>query len=511
MSMMTTARETERKFDAAECDLLPILSGMSEVGGQMGPEDQVLEAVYFDTRDLRLVRAGVTLRRRSGGDDAGWHLKLPRGGDSRDELRVPLGRSETGSAPPEELASLTRAYARGARLRPVATLTTRRRRWQLFDGESEPVAEVVDDHVTAHTLGSQTTAKSWREVEVELVGHGKPELLDRVERRLGKAGVRRAGSASKLARLLGDRLPARLPSPALDAGSPAGCVVLAYLGSHAEEITRYDPRVRQQVPDAVHRMRVATRRMRSALQVFGKLIERDRARRLTAELKWLAEVLGPARDLEVLRERFDEATATLPVEEVAGPVAQRFTRYFAPREAAAADDVRAALDSPRYFALLDDIDALLTDPALTRRGRRPACRELPRLIARVDTKVTRRMRRADQQRPGPARDAALHEVRKAAKRLRYATEVALPVLGKPARRFRKRVKAVQQLLGEHHDAVVARPVLREIGMQAHLDGENGYTFGLLHGQQSIETQRVEGALPAAWRRLTGCKRRRWLG
>lgn len=98
----------------------------------------------------------------------------------------------------------------------------------------------------------------------------------------------------------------------------------------------------------------------------------------------------------------------------------------------------------------------------------------------------------------------------AAKRLRYATEVALPVLGKPARRFGKRVKAVQQLLGEHHDAVVAGPVLREIGMQAHRDGENGYTFGLLHGQQNAVIHSAEGALPAAWSRLTDRKRRRWL-
>ncbi len=508
--MVTSARETERKFDATERDPLPILSGISGVGDQTGPEEQVLEAVYFDTRDLRLARAGITLRRRSGGDDAGWHLKLPHGGDTRDELRVPLGRSKTNNAAPAELAALTRAQARGAKLRPVASVTTTRRRWRLSDGDGEPVAEVVDDHVTAHTLGSQTTAKSWREIEVELVGRGNPELLDRVERRLGKAGIRRSGSASKLARLLGDQLPVRPPAPATDAKSPAGRAVLAYLGGHAGEITRYDPSVRQQVPDAVHRMRVATRRMRSALQVFGKVIERDRARRLTAELKWLAEVLGPARDLEVLRERFHEATTALPAEEVAGPVKQRFTRYFARREAAAADNVQAALDSPRYFALLDDIDALLTDPPLTRRGRRPARRELPRLIRRVDTKVIRRMRRADRQRAGSTREAALHEVRKAAKRLRYATEVALPVLGKPARRFRKRVKAVQQLLGEHHDAVVARPVLREIGMQAHRDGENGYTFGLLHGQHNAVIHSTEGALPAAWRRLTARKRRRWL-
>ncbi|MGH3939072.1 MAG: CHAD domain-containing protein [Pseudonocardiaceae bacterium] len=508
--MVTTTRETERKFDAAEHDLLPILNGMSEVGEQTGPEEQALEAVYYDTRDLRLARGGVTLRRRSGGDDPGWHLKLPGDGDSRDELRVPLGHPENDNTPPDELAALTRAHARGAQLRPIAQVMTRRRRWRLTDDAGAPVLEVVDDHVAAHTLGSQTTAKRWREIEVELLDQDQPELLDRVERRLGKAGIRRSDAASKLARLLGNRLPGRPAAPAPNARSRAGRAVLAYIGRHAEEILRYDPLVRQQVPDALHQMRVATRRIRSVLQVFGKVIDQDRARRLIGELKWLGDVLGPARDLEVLQERFEEATAAQPAEEVVGPIQQRFTRYFARREAEAAADVQAALDDPRYFALLNDLDTLLSDPPLTRRGRRRARRELPRLINRIDNKVTRRMRHADQQRPGSTREVALHEVRKAAKRLRYATEVTIPVFGKPARRFRKRIKTVQQLLGEHHDAVVSRPVLREIAMQAHLDGENGYTFGILHGQQSEVISRLEDALPRARHRLAARKQRRWL-
>jgi CHAD domain-containing protein len=257
-------------------------------------------------------------------------------------------------------------------------------------------------------------------------------------------------------------------------------------------------------------MRVAARRMRSTLQAYGKVIQPDRARWLIGELKWLGDVLGSTRDLEVLQERFEVATAALPVHEVAGPVRRRFTRYFARREATAADEVRAALDDPRYLALLNEIDAVHTPPPLTRGGRRPARRELPRLIRRVERKMLRRMRRADQQPPGAARDAALHEVRKAAKRLRYATEAARPVIGKPARRFGKRVKAVVKLLGAHHDAVVAGPVLREIGLQAHREGDNGYTYGLLHGQQRTEIHDAEHALPAAWRRLTARKSRRWL-
>ncbi|MGH3930672.1 MAG: CYTH domain-containing protein, partial [Pseudonocardiaceae bacterium] len=174
MSMVTTTRETERKFDAAEHDLLPILSGLAEVGDQTGPEEQALEAVYYDTRDLRLARGGSTLRRRSGGDDAGWHLKLPGGGDSRDELRVPLGHTANDNAPPEELAALTRVHARGAKLQPIAQVMTRRRRWRLADDAGEPVIEVVDDHVAAHTLGARTTTKRWREVEIELLDQGKP-------------------------------------------------------------------------------------------------------------------------------------------------------------------------------------------------------------------------------------------------------------------------------------------------------------------------------------------------
>ena len=94
-----------------------------------------------------------------------------------------------------------------------------------------------------------------------------------------------------------------------------------------------------------------------------------------------------------------------------------------------------------------------------------------------------------------------HEARKASKRLRYAAEAASPVLGKPAKRLVKLVKHVQELLGDHQDAVVARPVLREIGIQAHLDGENGFTYGLLHQMQTEAGRLHEGDITATWRNL----------
>ncbi|HYZ09570.1 MAG TPA: CYTH and CHAD domain-containing protein [Pseudonocardiaceae bacterium] len=499
--MATTVRETERKYEAVDGVELPGWAGLAGVEGLVGPEDHTLEAVYYDTEDLRLARAGVTLRRRRGGDDAGWHLKLPVGGDSRDEVRVSDARGGRRRTPPAELMGLTRAVSRGAPLAPVAELTTARRRWQLTDDDSRVLVEVVDDHVSAHTLGASTSGMSWREVEVELGGHGDPDLLDRVEERLFKAGVRRSDAGSKLARLLAERLPGRAPAPRLGRQATVGEVVLAYLREQADAIQWGDPAVRQDIPDAVHKMRVATRRMRSALQAYGKVIDRSATRELTDELKWLAGVLGDARDLEVLQARFTHAVAELPDELVVGPVQARLTRFFAGREADARSALIAALDSDRYLALLAAIDRLLADPPLTPRARSKAPRELPALVGRAHRRVAAHVKVADRLPPGNRRDVEWHEARKASKRLRYAAEAAAPALGKPANRLVKQVKHVQELLGDHQDAVVARPVLREIGIAAHLDGENGFTYGLLHQQQTEAGRLHEGDITTAWRDL----------
>jgi CHAD domain-containing protein len=493
-------RETERKYEIGDEVELPGWSGLAGVQSLVGPEEQTLEAVYHDTDDLRLAQAGVTLRRRRGGDDAGWHLKLPAGGDSRDEVRVGDARSGRRRTPPAELVGLTRALTRGARLGPVAELTTRRRRWRLTDDDGRVLIEVVDDHVSGNTMGSSTTGLSWREVEVELGGDGDPELLDRVERRLFEAGVRRSDARSKLARLLGDRLPTPAPAPRLGRRAMAGEVVLAYVREQAEAIVSGDAAVRQDAPDSVHQTRVATRRMRSALQAYGKVIDRSATRELTDELKWLAGVLGEARDLEVLHARFDHGVDGLPDELVVGPVRARLTRFFSGREADARTALIAALDSDRYLALLAAIDELLAEPPLTRRARNRARRELPALIGRAFRRVDGHVQAAAHL-SGDERDTEWHEGRKAAKRLRYAAEAAEPVLGAPAGRLVKQVKHVQEVLGDHQDAVVARPVIREIGMQAHLDGENGFTFGVLHEREAAGMQLVASEVEGAFRKL----------
>ncbi|WP_367131539.1 CHAD domain-containing protein [Saccharothrix sp. HUAS TT1] len=490
--MSTSVHETERKYEAPGGTALPELADLPGVAAVAGPEEQRLEAVYYDTSDLRLARAGLTLRRRTGGDDAGWHLKLPAGVDTREEVRLPPGRA--AKHPPKELGSLVQVHARGRELAPVARIQTRRERRQLVDAKGRLLAEVVEDLVTGQGSAEDSHVDSWREIEVELGERGDVALLDRVEARLAEAGIARSRSSSKLGRVLADRIATTTSPTGARKAVSAGDVVLAYLREQADKLKHEDPRVRRGGDDAVHQMRVATRRMRSALQAFGTIVERERTRALTEELKWLAGVLGEARDLEVLRARFEDGVAALDQELVLGPVPAQLTRHFAPLETAAHESVVTALDGGRYFALLDAVDALVVAPPFTPAARGKAAKVLPKLIDRSYRRLAKRAEEAHD-------DFGLHEARKAAKRLRYAVEVSEPAFGKQAAKYRKKLKAVQELLGEHQDGVVARPVLRELGAKAQLDGENGFTFGLLHGLETAAAQRVEDRFPAVWRDL----------
>ena len=278
-------------------------------------------------------------------------------------------------------------------------------------------------------------------------------------------------------------------------------MVVAYLREQAAAIRRYDVEVRRDSDDAVHQLRVATRRARSVLQAYGKLIEREQTRRLTDELKWLAGVAGEARDLEVLRDRFGAAVAAQPPANLLGPVKARLTVWFAPREAAARTRLLQALDGTRYLDLLDALDALIADPPFTASAAEPARKELPRQLARSFRRMQQHMDLADGL-TGAARDLELHEGRKAAKRLRYATEAAEPALGGAAGKLVSHTKKVQEVLGEHQDAVVAAPVLREIAIAASGAGESSFTWGVLYGLETC-TGVDEAALAPAWAGL--CK------
>jgi CHAD domain-containing protein len=501
--MAVNVNETETKYDAPTGAVLPRLDGLPQVAGTFRPAREQLEAEYYDTGDLRLIRAGITLRRRRGGEDAGWHLKLPTGADTRREVRLPLGGG--GQPVPGELAGLIRAYTRGEPLRPVARIATSRQRLILLGQAGESLAEVAADDVSAQALGDSVAVSSWHEVEVELTGGGR-KLLKAADELLRRGGLRPAGRSAKLRRALAGQLPEPAPPAPLTSSSTAGQVVLAYLRTYADRLKSLDPMVRRDEPDAVHQMRVATRRLRSTLRSFGKIIRHDGTQRLAAELKWLGTVLGEARDADVLAGQLLAGLRETAPELVIGPVQARVQAHFAPVRADARTALLEALDSQRYFSLLDELDTLIEKPPFTPQAARPAVDVLPAAARRPYRQVRRRMSRARRAPAGQPTHEALHQARKAAKRARYAGEAMAPAIGKKARRFAKQMKAVQSVLGDHHDTVIARPVDRELGISAHLAGENAFSYGLLYGRDTCNGEQLQAQ---AWRTWNRASRRRY--
>jgi inorganic triphosphatase YgiF len=187
--------EIERTYEVDATFELPALSDLGEVDG---PAERLLDATYYDTADLRLLAAKVTFRRRTGGDDAGWHVKLPAGVDARKEVR-----RELSDEIPAELVELVAGISGGAQLAPAARISTRR----LVSTLGGDVAEICDDHVSAEVfLAGHESSEQWRELEVELVG-GDRSVFESVEERLFAAGAKPASVGSKLGRLLGPYLP----------------------------------------------------------------------------------------------------------------------------------------------------------------------------------------------------------------------------------------------------------------------------------------------------------------
>jgi len=505
--MAVSATETETKYDAAGDTVLPALDSLPQVARTTAAGEERLEAEYYDTEDLRLLRAGITLRRRRGGSDAGWHLKLPLGPQTREEIRLPLGPS--GRPVPRELAELVAARTRGAALLPMATITTRRQRVSLLDSSGEPLAEMADDRVSAHRQGDVGPAMRWREVEVELAGGGR-DLLAAADTLLRQHGLRRSGRSAKLELVLGSGLPPAAAAAPLTPSAPACLVISCYLAAQAEELASLDPMVRRSRPDSVHKMRVATRRLRSTLRSFGAVIRRADTEHLATELKWLGDVLGAARDAEVLAARLRQHRDQADIAGLTGPMQARVESYFANSDTRTAAAVRKALNSARYAALLDELDALIADPPVGPDGNAAAGPALAAAVRRTYRKTRKRMHQALQSPPGPDRDAALHQARKSAKRARYAGEAIAPALGSDPAQFAEQMKRLQTVLGDHQDTVIARQLERRLGMAAHRAGENAFGYGVFYERDACEARLLQDRAAAIWRKVSRRRYRRWL-
>lgn len=208
---MSEFLEIEQKFDVDAGFERPSFGGLAGVS-EDPPVLHHLSATYFDTADERLAASRITLRRRTGGTDEGWHLKLPADAGARREVHAPLGKAEREV--PEELAARVAEVTGGQPLGPIASLNTDRTIVTLRSNDGRVVAEVADDLVTARRLRSRggpapadgaggTPGKElqWREIEVE-VPEANPPVQRAAADLLLAGGARPAGHGSKLARVL---------------------------------------------------------------------------------------------------------------------------------------------------------------------------------------------------------------------------------------------------------------------------------------------------------------------
>jgi hypothetical protein len=194
---VTEFMEIEQKFDVDTGFERPSFGGLPGVSAAE-PVLYHLSATYFDTSDGRLAASKITLRRRTGGTDEGWHLKLPAGSGARREVHAPLGTAEREV--PEALAARVADVTGRAPLAPIATLDTQRTVVTLTGSGGRVVAEIADDTVTARRLPAGKHLR-WREIEVE-VPTADPALQRAAADVLFAAGARPAGHGSKLARVL---------------------------------------------------------------------------------------------------------------------------------------------------------------------------------------------------------------------------------------------------------------------------------------------------------------------
>lgn len=509
--MVQSMQETERKYEvpsSPNTSWLPPLDGVEGVTSVVNRNLEELDAVYYDTDDLRLSDSSAVLRRRTGGSAPGWHLKLPLPGDSREEVQAALT-----DAVPDALRDLALSRTRGAELTPVARIRSTREVRDLVDAEGGVLAEVSIDAVRAESLRAEGRSAAWREMEVELAEDADPALLDAVEKRLRKNGIARAQSSSKLARALDEMAPVpgggRDKAADLTAGS-AGEQVMAYVREQIRVLTSLDPAVRRDRPDSVHRMRVACRRLRSCLRSYRSVLDREVTDSIRGDLKWLAGELGAERDQEVLMGRLTRGVDALPGELVLGPVTARLQAWNIARGSESHQRSLDALGSRRYLALLDSLAALGQQPPLRAKAGKTADKVMAKAVLKEFDRLAQRMAPAMDLPPGPERDVALHEARKAAKKVRYTAEVARPALGKPAKRLGKRVKAGQKVLGDHQDSVVARGTIRDLAVAAQTRGEAGFTWGVLYGREQAVAQTREQELPTVWERASAPKLRKRL-
>ncbi len=490
--------ERETKLQVPAGFRLPDLGGDGLHARELEPQHYV--TVYIDTEDLRVARWGCSLRHRQG---QGWTVKLP--GRQEGSMLVRAEHVFPGEDPrrlPVPAADLLQGYIRGSELAPVARLRTVRRGVEVTDDLGREVAVVTDDEVSV--MDGRRVASRFRELEVELDPSAPEDVSERLLATLRTAGAGEVENVSKLVRALGPRAeePPDVVEPGIGKDSTVAEVVRRAIASSVVRLLRNDAGVRLgDDPEAVHQARVATRRIRSDLRTFRDVVEPTWALPLREELRWLGGELGEVRDAEVLRDRVRGREARLASGDRSA--VERLAEGLDERRADARERLLSGIREPRYGTLLDALVEGARAPVLladvgesdARTALRPTLeapwKHLEAAIERVREEGS---------------DEALHAARIRAKRVRYAAEAVAPVFGKRAKAFAEDAVALQDVLGEHQDAVVATGWLREAAASSP---DLAFAAGQLVAIEAEDARAARAAWPSAWKTLSRKKLRFW--
>ncbi|GAA0295616.1 CYTH and CHAD domain-containing protein [Kineococcus aurantiacus] len=499
------------------------LPGVADVGPEVGVTS---EETHYDTSDLALAAAGVSVRRqtaeRTSPAPRGWVLELPGRGPRTHEVRHALGRAVRTA--PAALQRLTWAAARGRSLGPVLALSTDAHQRDLLDADGQVVARLTTRQVQARALSPEdSSAQTWGEWQVEVVD-GRRDLLDAVTDAWEALGAEESDRTAQLRAVL-DGPDDDEGLDAVSADDSAGAVVLGRLAQDVGWLLSQDPLARIDAPDAVRSLRVASRRLLDVLGTFAPLFTEGATEALRAELTWIADVTRPSRDLDVLAEQLLEDLDEEAAGHTAGSgtgdpavVAEKVRATLADRAAAAHAQVLEALDSQRYRDLVAALEAFVADPPTVKAARRAARKVLLPLVADTHRAARDAYRDVDldaeveiehdvDHTHAHADTAALTRLRDAVAASRDAAAVVAPLVGEDAEEYVDVLKELLDLLDEHTDTVVAREFLAGLVEEF---GSGAFVLGRLHALAEVRSAVAFHDVETAWDAANRKKLRRFL-
>ena len=478
---MAADREVELKFLCTPADLAAVLAA-APAGDD---ESRELISVYFDTPDLALQKAGVSLRVR---ESKGARVQTVKSGEglSREEHEAPI----TGEEPDPELGPLKSLLPEGGRLDPAFNVRVTRRQ-RTFHYRGAEIELALDQGEVTDGTGHSPIC----EVELELKS-GPPEALFALGRELSKTAplyLSFDGKASRgQALVAGETLQARRGDEIALSSRATAAEAFQAIARHAlGQIAANAATLRAESgPEPVHQLRVAARRLRSALSTFGPLVDDGGLSPVKGDLKWLAGSLDEARDLDVFAaEVSDQARklASVPAGLDALTAALEAARRRRWSKAA------KMASSARFRALMIDVAAWVETGAWLAAPPTPAKAFAAEALQARLRKVHKRGKHL-----GDADDAARHRLRIESKKLRYAAEgFASLHARRSAKRFVSRVKDLQATLGDLNDLAVAGALVASL----KLEPDAAFAAGELVGLRMAGKDRLIAKAEKAFKRL----------